>query len=228
MTTNPVQFGRNVGLRKKHIKSNRIRNDVTVSKMSQTKSSTLTKESHIIVALTEGRGQAKATVGMAVIDVNQPKLILCQLNDSHNYVKTLTKINIFKPNEILIPATFVDPPNNYLFSTVKEYFPEITINTVPRREFVSSIGSQYISQLCAPVFNSVVFLIKQKYDVCKSTLDIKSNIAFFFRFYATSACCALLRYIEHTWNVIYSKESIKVEYLGNESATLIGNIIFLK
>lgn len=59
-----------------------------------------------LVALTEGRGEARHEVGLAAICVSKPLLILCQISDSQNYINTLTKINIFDPNEVSTLSKF--------------------------------------------------------------------------------------------------------------------------
>lgn len=53
-----------------------------------------------VLALTEGRGEARCEVGMAAICISRPHLILCQISDTHNYINALTKINIFEPSEV--------------------------------------------------------------------------------------------------------------------------------
>lgn len=122
-----------------------------------------TAESHVIVAIAEGRGQARAVVGMAAVNVHRPTLILCQIHDTNNYVNTLTKINVFCPAEILMPITFVDNnQNNRLFVCVKKRFPQTTITAVSRREFNSSQGLQYVSGLCANEFSAVILPLRHK------------------------------------------------------------------
>jgi len=55
------------------------------------------------VALIEGRGSAAGEVGLACIRLDDPTLILCQVTDSRTYARTLAKIALFNPVEILIP-----------------------------------------------------------------------------------------------------------------------------
>lgn len=56
------------------------------------------------LALTEGRGEARHEVGLAAICVSKPLLILCQISDSQSYINTLTKINLFDPDEVSTAA----------------------------------------------------------------------------------------------------------------------------
>lgn len=54
----------------------------------------------VFLALSEGRGEARCEVGLAVINVSQPHLILCQISDTQSYDNTLRKINIFNPSQV--------------------------------------------------------------------------------------------------------------------------------
>jgi hypothetical protein len=56
----------------------------------------------LFTALTEGRGQARGEVGIAALDINYPRLILCQISDSQTYMNTLTKINVLNPLEVYL------------------------------------------------------------------------------------------------------------------------------
>ncbi|XP_026676548.1 mutS protein homolog 4 [Diaphorina citri] len=68
-------------------------------------SSTQTEQSNVIMAITEGRGQARGEVGIAAIDTKHPKLILCQISDSPTYIHTLTKIHVLNPVQVIILDT---------------------------------------------------------------------------------------------------------------------------
>ena len=50
--------------------------------------------------MSQGRGLARNEIGLAAINLTSTELHLCQMSDSHGFVKTLTKINLFRPNEV--------------------------------------------------------------------------------------------------------------------------------
>ena len=54
------------------------------------------------MAIVEGRGSARGEIGLASISLSSPTLILCQFSDTRTYVRTLTKLAIFNPSEILV------------------------------------------------------------------------------------------------------------------------------
>ena len=53
------------------------------------------------LAITHGRGFARNEMGLAAINLTSTELHLCQMSDSHGFIKTLTKINLFRPNEVI-------------------------------------------------------------------------------------------------------------------------------
>ena len=60
------------------------------------------RDQHIVCALTESRG-ISPTVGMAFINLTTAEAVLCQISDNQTYVKTLHKLHVFDPSEILFP-----------------------------------------------------------------------------------------------------------------------------
>ncbi|KAK4879853.1 hypothetical protein RN001_007999 [Aquatica leii] len=180
----------------------RINSGCNTGMSTWTRSST-ESESHIIVALSEGRGEAICEVGIAAINISHSTLILCQISDTQSYVNTLTKINIFNPTEILIPMTFVESfTTNRLFEKVKAQFNNVKITGVNRSTFSRNLGMQYVKQLCVTNMNSVLLVLQHRY-------------------YALAAAAALLSYAETNLYVIYAKESIKIEYQESEGYAII-------
>ncbi|KAK3917513.1 MutS protein-like protein 4 [Frankliniella fusca] len=183
------------------------KNSIIVSSTPRTtpsvSSGTDNQNSHVVLALTEGRGHARGEVGIAVIDIKRPRLILCQLSDRQTYANTLTKITIFRPVEILIPHTFVDSSQpNKLYSLLEEKFPMTNMTKVQRRLFRDSEGLEKVQNLCLPENSSCQLVIQD-------------------RFYALAAAAALLKYVEFVQNVIFAAHSLKVEYQGAHDGTLI-------
>ncbi|CAH0563731.1 unnamed protein product [Brassicogethes aeneus] len=168
---------------------------------SSTKSSET--ENRIIIAITEGRGEARCEVGLAAINISHPELILCQISDTQNYINTLTKINILNPEEILIPKTFVENfAGNRLFEKIKKYFPKTKFTGVARNTFNKNRGLETIQELCIPSFNPVLLVLKYKY-------------------YALASASALLVYINSTLYCYYASGTLKVEYQESEGYAFI-------
>ena len=57
------------------------------------------------MAVVQGRGHAKSEMGIASIDMKSPSISLSQFSDTATFVRTLTKLNILNPVEIIFPST---------------------------------------------------------------------------------------------------------------------------
>jgi DNA mismatch repair ATPase MutS len=88
------------------------------------------------VAVVEGRGSARGEVGVATISMSNPTLILCQFSDTRTYVRTLTKIAVFNPAEIIVPTAVscfgsaADPSMNKLYDDMEDHFPCANVSQV--------------------------------------------------------------------------------------------------
>ncbi|CAH1101190.1 unnamed protein product [Psylliodes chrysocephalus] len=159
-------------------------------------------QSRTIVALTEGRGQARCEVGIAVINLSSPVLVISQISDSHTYINTLTKINIFNPTDILFPQTFENVHGNRLMTKIKTQFPKIKYNAIHRRLFNKLNGLDMLSKLCIPSLNGIVLVLQHRY-------------------YALAATSALLSYIQDNLYIYYAAGTIKIDYQESEGYALI-------
>lgn len=124
-----------------------------------------TFQSSCIVAVLEGRGGARGEVGLAAIALDNPTLILCQFSDSRTYTRTLTKLELFRPSEILIPLTGTFDPKavSKLNQEIAECFPRAKITPLQRRYFSEVAGLQLVRNLCVPEYATVELQIKDKY-----------------------------------------------------------------
>ncbi len=143
----------------------------------------------MIVAIVEGRGSARGEVGIASLSLHNPTLVLCQVSDSRTYVRTLTKIAIFNPAEIIVPNGITsmsnDPSQSKLYEDIKDRFPRSSITQVHRKYFSDSRGLQMIKHLVVPEYASVELQLRHKY-------------------YALSAASCLLKYVEFVENTLYA------------------------
>ncbi|XP_049817056.1 uncharacterized protein LOC109604910 [Aethina tumida] len=160
-------------------------------------------EYKVVVAITEGRGEARCEVGLAVININYPALILCQTSDTHSYINTLTKINVFNPVEVIVPKTFIETfAGNRLVDAVKKFFPHIKITTVARNTYNKNRGLERLQELCPPSLNSIILIVKHKY-------------------YALAAVAALLAHTCMSYHTYYASGTLKVDYEESEGYSFI-------
>lgn len=101
---------------------------------------------HIVCAISESRG-ISPTVGLAFVNLDTSEATLCQVSDSQTYVKTVHKLNIFMPTEVLFMSTMVQPKSK-LFSIIEEDLEGIDTAIVPvdRRYFAEDTGMTRIQQ----------------------------------------------------------------------------------
>ncbi len=154
------------------------------------------------VALLEGRGAAKGEVGIASISLASPTLALChvsdhfgltysgsqysvffKVSDSCSYSRTLAKLTLFSPGEILVPVgggyfggTLMDPlssTSSKLYEELARYkvsvglksspytislcrsCPYSTLQQLQRKYFNEAQGLHLIKRLCAKEYASV-------------------------------------------------------------------------
>lgn len=104
-------------------------------------------DQELICAVTESRG-ISPIVGLAFINLETGEAVLSQISDSQTYVRTLNKLRVYSPSQILIPSTVMNPPTK-LYSILEENQEEINANlvTVDRRYYAEATGLESIHKL---------------------------------------------------------------------------------
>ncbi|CAG8587408.1 1179_t:CDS:10 [Diversispora eburnea] len=190
ITTNPPNFSRD----KKSISSSTIIN----SSLSPSKSSLPTRrprtsastrvgrggESHsFVVAVIEGRGGIASEVGMCFIDLRTSESILSQkISDSKTYVKTLHKMNIYDPVEILLSVTSVEPSKSKLCKILEDSMPFATIVPIGRKYFndaidcVTARNLELICNINSPHSNQSLYGVLNKTSTSMGARLLRTNI----------------------------------------------------
>ncbi|KAG0369469.1 MutS protein msh4 [Gamsiella multidivaricata] len=114
--------------------------------------------------------------------------------DSQTYVRTLQKLNLYEPSEILVPNTAMDPVNSKLVNIIKENIPSSIIIPVARRLFNDSVGLQYINK----------YIIKE--DSASLLLDIPT------KYFCLAATAAVMHHIEETRNATFLNHTVLFKY----------------
>lgn len=101
----------------------------------------------IICAITESRG-ISPTVGLAFVNLDTGEAVLCQICDSQTYVRTIHKLRVYGPSEILIMST-TSSPKSKLFSIIEENLEVMgsKLTLLDRRYWSESVGIDYIQSL---------------------------------------------------------------------------------
>ncbi|KAF3099838.1 MutS protein msh4 [Orbilia oligospora] len=160
----------------------------------------------VICALTESRGVV-AQVGLAFVNVSTAECTLCEICDSQTYVRTLHKLAVFDPLEILIPETILPPRTSKIPGIIQENLPGARLTTLPRKYYNENIGMDYISRLS---FKSEAESVQ---------------VAISGKFYAISAAAAVIKHIELQYNIGFVGHSLRVRYQSSEVTPMGGRLL---
>lgn len=101
----------------------------------------------VVCAIAESRG-ISPTVGVSFVNMDTGEAVLCQICDSQTYVKTIHKLRVYGPSEILIVSTSASPKSK-LFSIIEENLQimDAKMTLLDRRYWSESAGFDYIRTL---------------------------------------------------------------------------------
>ncbi|BFZ63455.1 MutS protein msh4 [Saitoella coloradoensis] len=159
-------------------------------------------DSQVVAAMCEGRGVA-ASVGLAFIHLATAECVLSEIVDSQTYVRTMHKLGVFDPVEILIPMTSMTPTKSKLCRIVEENLPGATLVPIARKYFNEPEGQEYV----------------QQYTLAEDLESVK--VAVSAKFYALSALAACLKYVELSHHTLYAPHSLRLSYQPSEGSMLI-------
>ncbi|KAM3079287.1 MutS protein msh4 [Clarireedia jacksonii] len=157
----------------------------------------------IICALSESRG-VSPTVGLAFVNISTGEAVLSQICDNQFYVKTLHKLQVFEPTQILIVSTAGPPnPKSNMYRIVEEYILGAKIVTVDRRYWSETAGLDYIQQLAF------------KEDVEAIKVAIGGN------YFSTCCFSAALKYIDMSMSLTFAFHSLRIKFQPSEDSMMI-------
>jgi DNA mismatch repair protein MSH4 len=100
----------------------------------------------IICAVSEARG-VTPTVGLAFINISTGEAVLSQICDNQFYARTLNKLLVFEPTEILIVSTSIQPEPSKMYRIIKENILGSKIIGVERKYWSETAGLEHVNQL---------------------------------------------------------------------------------
>ncbi|KAI9693834.1 MAG: MutS protein msh4 [Bathelium mastoideum] len=160
-------------------------------------------DQQIICAVSESRGVAP-TVGLAFVNLDTGEAALSQICDNQTYVRTLAKLAVYCPSQILIMSTAVNPKSK-MFCTIEDHLDAFSSDIVllDRRYWAENTGFDYIQQLA---FAEDVEAIK---------LAIGNN------YFAVCCIAAVLKYVEHAMSTTFPFHSLRIKYEPSEGSMMI-------
>lgn len=111
----------------------------------RTAASTLGGDQQIICAISESRG-ISPIVGLAFVNLSTTEAVLCQISDNQTYARTVHKLHVYDPSEILVMNTAANPKSK-LYSIIESNMVETLITCLDRKYWAETTGIEYIQQL---------------------------------------------------------------------------------
>ncbi|RDW70717.1 MutS family protein MSH4 [Aspergillus mulundensis] len=153
----------------------------------------------IVCAISESRG-VSSTVGLAFVNLSTAEAVLCQICDSQTYAKTITKISVFEPTEILFMNTARE---SKLLHIIQTNIPDTTFTFLDRKYYAEKSGHEYVERLGFAE------------DVDSIKVSLGGN---YF-----AACCfaAVLKYVELELNRIFASHSLRIRFEPSQGSMSI-------
>lgn len=111
--------------------------------------SAASKDQQIICAISESRG-ISSLVGLSFVNITNTEAVLCQISDNQTYVRTIHKLWVFQPSEILFMNTAAQPKSK-MFSIIEAnlptYLPNSRVTIIDRKYWSENEGLEYIQDL---------------------------------------------------------------------------------
>ncbi|KAF1965024.1 hypothetical protein BU23DRAFT_520237 [Bimuria novae-zelandiae CBS 107.79] len=157
----------------------------------------------VVCAVAESRG-ISPTVGISFVNMDTGEAVLCQICDSQTYVKTIHKLRVYGPSEILIVSTSASPKSK-LFSIIEENLElmESKMTLLDRKYWAESAGYDYIKTLAL--------------DDDVEAIKLAANGSY----YAVCCIAAVLKYIELGLGVKFPYHSLRMKYEPSEGSMMI-------
>ncbi|KAJ5584718.1 uncharacterized protein N7459_004518 [Penicillium hispanicum] len=153
----------------------------------------------IVCAVSESRG-VSSTVGLAFVNLATAEVVLCQICDSQTYVKTVTKIGVFEPSEILFMNTAKESKLRYI---IQENLPDPIFTFWDRRCWSDKTGHEYLNRLAFP----------DEVDSLKVTLG--------GNYFAACCFAAALKYVELELQRVFAAHSLRIRFEPSQGSMTI-------
>ncbi|KAI4283437.1 MAG: hypothetical protein L6R38_002159 [Xanthoria sp. 2 TBL-2021] len=168
----------------------------------RTAASTLgSRDQQVICAISESRG-ISPVVGLAFVNLSTTEAVLCQISDNQTFTRTIHKLVVYEPTELLFMTTAAHPKSK-LFNIVEYNIPNLRITVIDRKYWSETTGLEYIQHLAF------------KQDVEAIKVSVGGN------FYATCCIAAVLKYIELALSFSFPFHSLRIKYETSEGSMMI-------
>jgi DNA mismatch repair protein MSH4 len=170
----------------------------------------------VVCAISEGRGSA-TVVGLCFLIVGTSECIICNIVDSQTYIRTLQKLDVFDPTEILMPIAScgigsTQPSSgggagkSKLCMLIERYFPGAKLVPTNRKEYNASLGIECLTKWTAPE------------EVEGLSFELSS------KYYTACAAAAAIQYTQRKYHINYTTNSVRIKFQASEDSMALNSI----
>ncbi|KAH7034787.1 muts domain V-domain-containing protein [Microdochium trichocladiopsis] len=178
----------------------------TPGRRSRAASSVWGGEQHqVICAISESRG-ISPTVGLALVNISTNEAILSQICDTQFFFKTITKLQVYHPCNILMCDTSSTRAQRSRLLSVLEHDDQlhnVQVHYLDREYWSETAGVEYIQTLA---FKADLEAIK---------------VAIQGHFFATCAFAAVIKFVEASCQLSIASHTLRVRYQPSEHTMMI-------
>ncbi|KAE8552607.1 MutS protein msh4 [Talaromyces marneffei ATCC 18224] len=155
----------------------------------------------VVGAISESRG-ISPTVGLAFVNLSTSEAVLCQICDSNSYARTINKLAVFEPTELLFMNT-ASARQTMLYDTIQNNIPDLIISSIDRRYWSDRASQEYVDKLAFP----------EELESIRGSLE-----SHYF-----AACClaAVLKYIELQLDMTFTFHSLRIKFEASQGSMMI-------
>lgn len=158
----------------------------------------------VICGISEGRGAA-TVVGLCFIVVATNECVLCNIADSQTYIRTLQKLDVFDPTEIVVPCTAVVPTESKLVGLIRQYFGTARLVPVARKQYHAQTGIDLLVKWAGVAeAEAVAYELGSKY-------------------FTACAAAAAIQYMQSKHHVDYTTRSIRIKFQPCEDSMALNS-----
>ncbi|KAJ5623893.1 hypothetical protein N7510_000202 [Penicillium lagena] len=181
-----------------------------------TKTATSVAAQDIICAVTESRG-VSCVVGLAFINLVTAEAVLCQICDSQTYMKTITKLGVFEPSEILFMNTAKESKLCYI---VQENLPCPILTYLDRRCWSDKTAHEYIDHFAFPEdLESLKLILGGHYFAACCFAAVWSTSMLLIMTRLTIA--QVLKYVELELQQTFTSHSLRIRFEPSQGSMTI-------
>ena len=157
---------------------------------------------------------------MAIVNLDTGEAVMSQINDNPTYVRSMNKLTVFGPSEVLINSSATAGDGSTLFNLLDENQDSIgcKLSVIGRKYFAERTGVDYIHRLA---FAEDIEAIKVSIDGKYFAVCCFAAVSFSSIFKVKPKRGKVLKYIECALGKTFPNHTLRVKYEPSEGSMMI-------